>query len=127
MVASDPFRQPSILPVSNLLVAIMTPRLITRSDRQCDCSSRRYMDSSRMSNEAGLTGRIGCGCIFGFLMASVTPSHDGEPHTEGQLTSRPVERPAPGTAWFSAGPTGTPSHTSLRIVEDGIPPVVVIA
>jgi hypothetical protein len=82
-------------------------------------ASRRYMDSSRMSNEAKLTGRIGCGCIFGFLMASVTPSHDGEPHTEGQLNSRP-QGPPPGTAWFSAGPTGTPSHTSLRIVEGGV-------
>jgi hypothetical protein len=28
-------------PVSNLLVAIMTPRAITCSDLQCDCSSRR--------------------------------------------------------------------------------------
>jgi len=30
-----------MLPVSNLLVAIMIPRVLTRSDLQGDCSSRR--------------------------------------------------------------------------------------
>ena len=90
-VGPEPLARPSMLPVSNLPVASpLIPLTCTHSLG----SSRRYMDSSRMCNKAWLTGRIGCGCIVGFSVASMTPSHDGKPHTEGQLNSRPTRAAA---------------------------------
>jgi len=46
-----------MLPVSNLLVAIMIPRVLPRSDLQCDCSSRR----TSLSPDRTASGlRAGC-------------------------------------------------------------------